>query len=500
MPSAKPKKILVAYSKTSTYLNTTLEYILAIKRFTSYEVDYVHVTHDAVMDFDINQYDVLFHNYCSRLCFENYVSKDYERAVHKFRGLKIISVQDDYDYTSVLHQGLRRLGFHALVSWLPDHCWPLAYPRSEVPGLALYGAFTGFMPESLVARQPEHKPLAERDIWIAYRGRDIGGRYGCLGYDKYEIGRRIAEICTARGIPHDIAMDDANRIYGDAWFDFLGSARAVLGVETGSNIFDYDGTIAEHNKQFHAEHGRYPSHEEIRHLTDPVEPYFHVGGVSARIFEAATMKTPMILYRGEYSGVVEPDKHYIPLEKDFSNIDQVIESVHDLDRLEAMATRTYEDVVASNRYGYKYLADVVERIIDDLYPVVINPDFLEFRRRTGAPYTPLVHPEEATNEAEARIMAFAERPTPEPLGIRDPLGSDEINSRYFRYTKTLMDLAEQARLAALPPPTEPDPEPEPPAPSPEPSPVYRVARGMWRTIPEPVRMGLMSLPRRLMRR
>ena len=55
----------------------------------------------------------------------------------------------------------------------------------------------------------------------------------------------MIEICAARGIPHDIAMDDASRIYGDAWYKFLGSSRTMLGSESGSNVFDFDGDLEE---------------------------------------------------------------------------------------------------------------------------------------------------------------------------------------------------------------------------------------------------------------
>src|SRR5215468_6643017 len=86
MPIVKPRRILIAYSMMSTYVPTTLEYLLALKNFTNYEVDYVHVTHGAWLNFDINEYDVVFHNYCARLCFDGYVSQHYEKALMNFRG------------------------------------------------------------------------------------------------------------------------------------------------------------------------------------------------------------------------------------------------------------------------------------------------------------------------------------------------------------------------------------------------------------------------------
>ena len=53
----------------------------------------------------------------------------------------------------------------------------------------------------------------------------------------------MRELCEARGIPHDIEWSDEKRLYGDAWYEFTGSCRANLGSETGSNVFDLDGSI-----------------------------------------------------------------------------------------------------------------------------------------------------------------------------------------------------------------------------------------------------------------
>ena len=172
------------------------------------------------MGFDINEYDVVFQNYCARLCFDGYVSEHYQNALMNFRGLKILAVQDDYDQTATLHRAIRLLGFHVLLTCIPSDCWPLAYPKSELPGLKIIQGLTGYVPERVFDRSVPVLPLAQRKTWVAYRGRDIGARYGRLGFEKYEIGRRMIEICAARGVPHDIAMDDDSRIYGDAWLSF----------------------------------------------------------------------------------------------------------------------------------------------------------------------------------------------------------------------------------------------------------------------------------------
>ena len=50
------------------------------------------------------------------------------------------------------------------------------------------------------------------------------------------------------GIPYDIATSDNSRTYGDAWFDFLGASRTMLGY--CSNAFDYDGYLEQQINEF----------------------------------------------------------------------------------------------------------------------------------------------------------------------------------------------------------------------------------------------------------
>ena len=415
MSGTKQKRVLVAYSMASTFVPTTLEYLLALKNFTDYEVKYVHVTHGAWMDFDINDFDVVFQNYCARLCFEGYVSEHYQKALVNFRGLKVIAVQDDYDRTATLHRAIRRLGFHVLLTCIQKEFWPLVYPKSELPGLTIIQVLTGYMPERLLDGRFPATPLAERKIWVAYRGRDIGARYGRLGFEKYEIGRRMIEICVARGVPHDIAMDDASRIYGDDWYKFLGSSRTMLGSESGSNVFDFDGDLEDEIKAFRAAHGRTPTYQEFKHVLDPLEAPFNVGQISPRIFECAVMMTPMILFRGCYSNAIEADVHYIPLEKDFSNAHAILGRLNDLEYLRGFADRAYQRLVSLGDFGYRSFARHLEATIEEEYLARINPDWIAYRSRTARPKTSL----NQSLKPGARWRGLAERPTAQPFGHKE---------------------------------------------------------------------------------
>ena len=58
--------------------------------------------------------------------------------------------------------------------------------------------------------------------------------------------------------------------------------------------------------------------------------------ISPKIFEMAACGTAMILFEGEYSGIVKPNVHFLPLAKDFSNVSEVITKLRDTDKLEEM--------------------------------------------------------------------------------------------------------------------------------------------------------------------
>jgi hypothetical protein len=135
----------------------------------------------------------------------------------------------------------------------------------------------------------------------------------------------MREICDERGIATDIATDEASRIYGPAWLDFVGDCRAMLGSESGSNVFDFDGKIEKTYKaKTLANLGRLPSYAEFVNVVAQRESEIDIGQISPRVFECAVMRTPMVLFKGRYSDAVREDEHYIALEKDFSNVEAVI--------------------------------------------------------------------------------------------------------------------------------------------------------------------------------
>lgn len=360
------KRLLVAYAANSTFVKTTYDYLSAFAKYSSYEVYYLNVVNVAQVSVNLDAFDVVILNYCARIIFDDYVSGQFLNALAGWRGTKILSVQDEYDFTNKLKEKIREIDFNVVLTCVPEDMRQLVYPDHQFPNVRFHQVLTGYAPETTPEFVHSVRPLHERPIQIGYRGRDIGPRYGRLGRAKFEIGTKMKEVCIERGITHDIEVDEDKRLYGDQWFEFIGNCRAMLGTESGSNVFDFDGSLATAFAK--RNYGAFSSLELPRDLSAMIESQdcsSSMGQISPRIFECAMLKTALILYPGRYSNILRAGEHYIELKEDFSNIDTVLTSFLDLESMAAMVERTWRDLIASGQYSYKSFISEIENLISE---------------------------------------------------------------------------------------------------------------------------------------
>lgn len=355
--------ILVLYDKCSTFTTTVREYLESFSRFSRHRIHYLHACRDAAGNVDFNLFDVVILHYSIRLCYDQ-LSLDMAEQVRRFQGHKVFFVQDEYDLTEKTRLAISDLGIHTVFTCVPEPYIQMVYPPERFPKTEFINAFfTGYASTAL-EQVKQWKPLSERQFLIGYRGRQLSSWYGNLAREKFLIGARMGEVCKERGLPCDIETDDKKRIYGDGWFDFLGDCRATLGTESGASVFDDDGSLRE-SIILALEENPALTYEEIhrRFLAD-LDGKVRMNQVSPKIFEAIALKTALVLFEGEYSGVVQPNLHYIPLKKDFSNIEEVLAKVQDDAYLMELTERAYNDVIASGRYSYRWFVETVDAYID----------------------------------------------------------------------------------------------------------------------------------------
>jgi hypothetical protein len=350
--------VLLLCDDRPSHAPNVLEHIRAFPRYSRHSFDLFNprgITRSRFLRLD--DYDVVVVHYTVPV----YLSEWFEEWIAEFAGLKIQFLQDEYRRVDAMSAQMRELGIDVLFSSVPADAVPDVY-GSRLPGVDIVPTLTGYVPADLDGRALER--LAGRPLDVVYRGRSIPYWLGRLGQDKSLIGREFLARAGSTGLRCDIAWTEADRIYGDDWYRFLGSSRSTLGTESGASIVDFDGSLQQRTDDYIAANPGATFEEVEREILWPFEGNAVIEAVSPRVFEAAALGTAMVNFRGRYSDVIEPWVHYVPLEKDFSNFDEVLSAIEDGAVMEKLAARAHEDLVASGRYSLKTFVEGFDREID----------------------------------------------------------------------------------------------------------------------------------------
>lgn len=356
MPDNTPLNIAVLYDTGSIHVNTIKEYLDSFSIYSKHTIYYIPATQDLVCKTDLSQFDAVVIHYSVRvsmLSSASTFSASYAEAIREYTGYKILFIQDEYEGTNHAKYWIHHLGIHCVYTCVPQDFIEFVYPAVEFTSVKFITILTGFIPLNL--DYTRYQPTIERAIMIGYRGRKLPYWYGSLGEEKYQIGVKTKKLCSDLNI--DIELKSSKRIYGQAWYDFIGTCRAMLGTESGSNVFDFDGAIRLKIEAYLLKNKKASFSEIYTSLISPYEK-IKMNQVSPKIFEAISLKTALILFEGEYSGIIKPNIHYIPLKKDFSNFKEVISALKDDEFIERITTTAYHDVIESSLYSY-------ERFISD---------------------------------------------------------------------------------------------------------------------------------------
>jgi hypothetical protein len=271
------------------------------------------------------------------------------------------------------------MGIDVLFTCVPEGEIDKVYPSAALPGLTKVNNLTGYVPESLI--HVKAPLIAQRPIDVGYRTRRPPHWLGQLGYEKWQIAERFAHHAEGSGLRLNLSSVEGERLYGAGWTGFITSCKSVLGSESGSSVFDFDGTVRVAVEQFVASHPNATFEEVQRTFLRPHEGRVNYGQISPRCFEAAALRTAMVLYEGKYSGILQASRHYIPLKKDFSNFDAVLETLRDVRKLQQIADCAYEEVARNEAYSYRAFVALFDGVVAR-----------EFERRgktrTRSPYTP----------------------------------------------------------------------------------------------------------------
>jgi hypothetical protein len=356
-------RILLLCDDRRGHANTVLDHIEAFRRYSRHLVSAFNpksMKRSAALDLD--EFDVVVIHYSVVLSDSLFVAPHFRDKLRRFRGLKIQFIQDDYRWVNRATAAAHDAGIDVIFTIAPEPAAGQFYDES-LPGVRRVLTLTGYVPENL--RDRPIKPLVERSVDVGYRARDLPFWLGKLAREKAWIGQRFLELAPAYSLRCDIAWHEHERIYGGAWIEFVRESRATLGTESGASIADFDGGVELAVREYLRTHPAAPFDEVHEAVLRPYEGNVVVRVISPRVFEAASLGTALVMFPGQYSGIVKPGEHYIELEKDFSNMDEVVRQLKDDALVSAMTARAREDLILSGRWSYASFIAEFDKVIDE---------------------------------------------------------------------------------------------------------------------------------------
>ena len=293
---------------------------------------------------------------------------------------KIAFFQDEHEYWSERVAFINRFALNCVYSLFEPHYFDATYRQyTKVPKI-IYN-LTGYVSDQLIDFANQClKPYNDRTIDIGYRARKLPYYLGRGAQEKAFIGEEFKRRVKNLDLTIDIETDEASRIYGEAWYRFLAECKAVLGVEAGTSVIDFDDVLRTQYAalctgppeisfpecSFEVFHDRY---------LKPYEDKIFYRTISPRHFEAAAFRICQILFEGKYSGILKPMEHYIPLKKDFSNFDDVAKMLRDQQLCSEIVDNAYRDLIESGAYSYeKFIQQFDELLMAEGFSTEIDAE------------------------------------------------------------------------------------------------------------------------------
>ena len=265
-----------------------------------------------------------------------------------FQGVKVLFKQDEnYRFVDTAN-AIASMRFDIIFTCLPSDELEKIYPSAIVgQDVTFAQMLTGYVTPSLRSRFGK-APLI-RPIDIGYRGSIQPLDFGRLCYEKKQIGDEVFRRLLGNGLQLDISSRWEDRFGGEAWFEFLCRCKSILGVESGASIFDLNGDLKQRTESIVRSIG--PISEDPAYcerflgaLAD-LEGNVAYNQVSPRHFEAAACGALQIMYPGSYSGIFLAGRHYLSLERDFSNLVDVVQQSLDLNLRGNIVNCAFDEIV-----------------------------------------------------------------------------------------------------------------------------------------------------------
>ncbi|HEU4684002.1 MAG TPA: hypothetical protein VFS39_05830 [Nitrospira sp.] len=333
--------------------STVVDNIEAFAKYSAYKVWSLNTEYGFPRKLSEIKFPVIVLHYSLFGGQHYYMNNDFLDYLHKSKAAyKIAFFQDEYRYCQKRFGFINHYGIDCVYTLLEPEYFDAVY-KKYTSAYRVITHIPGYVSEGLIeAARKFGIPDSERTVDIGYRGRPLDFYMGKGAQEKTGVAAGFLQRAAGTNLKLDIEQAEDKRIYGDAWYRFTAHCRGFLGVEAGVSIFDLQDTVRIHCEKRLKENSGITFealHDEFLYKWEDRIPY---RTISPRHFEAAAFRVCQILFQGKYSGILKPMVHYIPLKKDFSNFNEVMQLFLDQTVRHELTENAYRDLIASGKYSY----------------------------------------------------------------------------------------------------------------------------------------------------
>ena len=349
-------KVLVIHALRPTSRQTTIDHLLAFREhLPDADVQYLHfaqplpkgILDQVEPDLLIVNYDYLNYRFTP---LWPYIKSRHRNLARQSR--KVVAIaQDDF--------WAHRLLDNWCMSWKVDRVLTpidndlhILYPGT-IKRAEFRTVLTGYAPTSAESSDP----LSARPIDLGQRVRVMPAHLGAYAQEKAHQTIEFSRHAREAGFVVDVSTRVEDGMVGADWLKFLRRCKFTVGMKGGASIADPYGLLyarVEARRQRHAHNHGTPDLIPFLRRRDGEHRFT---AISPRLFEAAAAGTCQVLRLDDYLGALEPWVHYLPLNHDFSNVQDVLLAMRDMERCQEVANNSQEQLIDSGKFSYQRLVD-----------------------------------------------------------------------------------------------------------------------------------------------
>lgn len=365
----KPKILLVYAALNHPLRANTKNLIECFRQYGDAYWYYLNLAHKsapaylAAVDFDLIIFQTTFTQRLSRS--EEHYALMVRRAARTLNlaAPKVALVQDEFWNVAKVERFIDAFDIKTVFSVAPETEWPVLYPSIYPQKVKFYRVLTGYLDDVTLHRMIDAGTGTRRSKDIVYRAAGKPSpAWGRFGFLKQQLAEAVSRLAPQFGLSADISTDPRDTLFGDAWINFLASARYTIGVPSGSSLLDREGQITKCVESYCAAHPDASFEEVERHCFPGQDGNLRLSAIGPRHIEACATRTCQILVKGDYNGLLEPNVHYLAVKEDLSNLPDVMACLNDDEIRERIVETAFNDIVRPQRVTYRcFVNEVLDR-------------------------------------------------------------------------------------------------------------------------------------------